>query len=100
MRYLTLAAEYTQSALRDDFGGTLVPEEAGLSEDLGERIRDWSNRYKDVMPLDEDQRRASPASELIETLDEEGLRLVGAIRAELPDAKVRYFSEGRGRYVP
>ena len=51
MRYVTLAAHYTQSALRDDSAGTVVPEEVGLSEDLGDRIRDWNVRYRTVMPL-------------------------------------------------
>lgn len=99
MRYLTLAAEYTQSALRDDFVGTVVPEEVGLAESLGDRIRDWNERYRAVIPLDAGQRRLSPTAELIEALDEEGLGLVDALRAELPDAKVRYYSEGHLRYV-
>ncbi len=100
MRYLTLAADYTQSALRDDFAGTMVPEEIGLSEGLGDRIRDWNNRYRSVIPLEEAARKSTPTAELIESLDEEGLELIGAIQAELPDVKVRYFSEGHLRYVP
>lgn len=100
MRYLTLAAHYTQSALRDDFVGTVVPEEVGLSECLGDRIRDWNDRYRAVIPLGEAERRSSPTSSLIETLDEEGLELVSAIVAELVDVKVRYFSEGHLRFVP
>jgi hypothetical protein len=100
MRYLTLAADYTQSALRDDFAGTVVPEEAGLTESLGDRIRDWNDRYRAVIPLDEAERGSSPTAELIEALDEEGLQLVRSIEAELYDAKVQYFSEGHLRYVP
>lgn len=100
MRYLTLAADYTQSALRDDFVGTVVPEEVGLTESLGGRIRDWNGRYKAIIPLDETERESSPTAELIDALDEEGLLLVNAIEAELSDSKVRYFSEGRLRYVP
>ncbi len=100
MRYLTLSADYTQSALRDDFVGTVVPEEVGLTESLGDRIRDWNRRYKAIIPLDEAERGSSPTAELIEALDEEGLLLVRAIEAEVSDAKVRYFSEGRLRYVP
>lgn len=100
MRYLTLAADYMQSALRDDFVGTVVPEEVGLTESLGSRIRDWNGRYKAIIPLDGAERESSPTTELIDALDEEGLLLVNAIEAELSDSKVRYFSEGRLRYVP
>ncbi|MGH9189653.1 MAG: hypothetical protein ACRD0Q_06430 [Acidimicrobiales bacterium] len=78
----------------------MVPEEVGLTEGLGDRIRDWNDKYRAVIPLDEAERRSSPTLELIEALDEEGLQLVGAIQAELSDAKVRYFSEGHLRYVP
>ncbi|MDZ7679297.1 MAG: hypothetical protein U5K29_12190 [Acidimicrobiales bacterium] len=100
MRYLTLAADYTQSALRDDFVGTVVPEEVGLTENLGDRIRDWNARYKAIIPLDEAERGSSPTAELIDALDTEGLLLARAIEAQMSDAKVRYFSEGRLRYVP
>lgn len=34
MRYLVLAAEYTQSALRDEYVGHVTPEEIGLSWEL------------------------------------------------------------------
>lgn len=44
MRYLTLAADYTQAALCDDFSGAVAPEEVGLTESLGDRIRDWNRR--------------------------------------------------------
>lgn len=100
MRYLTLAADYTQSALRDDFVGTVVPEEVGLTEGLGDRIREWNGKYKAIIPLDEAERGSGPTAELIKELDEEGLLLVDAIEAELSDTKVRYFSEGRLRYIP
>ncbi|HVE95051.1 MAG TPA: hypothetical protein VNB24_09035 [Acidimicrobiales bacterium] len=100
MRYLTLAADYTQSALRDDLLGTVVPEEVGLSEALGDSIRDWSARYRAIIPLDEGERAQSPAAELIRSLDEEGLSLATQIAAAHPAFKVRYYSEGLLRYVP
>jgi len=99
MRYLTLAADYTRSAVRDDFVGPVVPEEAGLSEDLGDRIRDWNSRYRAIIPLGEDARAAGAARQLIDSLDVEGLALVAEITKELGNAKARYFSEGELRYL-
>jgi hypothetical protein len=98
MRYLTLMADYTQSGLRDDHVGAVVPEEVGLSGDLGDRIRAWNERYRAVIPLDEMARTERQAAELIEELDRLGLSLVEEI-AEYPEIKVRYFSEGHLRYV-
>lgn len=99
MRYLTLIADYTQSPLRDDFVGTVIPEEVGLPWELGERIRDWNRRYRAVIPVEVGERACGPVSELIDKLDEEGLRLSAEIAAALDEVKVRYYSEGRLRYV-
>ncbi len=38
MRHLTLAAEYTQSALRDDYLGPMMPEEIGLPWELWTKL--------------------------------------------------------------
>ena len=99
MRYLTLMADYTESAVRDDFAGALVPEEVGLSYELGDRIRDWNVRYRAIIPLSPPQRREKQVAKLIDTLDEEGLALVQQIETERPDFKVRYYSEGHLRYL-
>jgi len=99
MRYLTLIADYTQSPLRDDVVGTVIPEEIGLSWELGDRVRDWNGRYRAVIPIDVVDRACGPVSELIDELDDEGLRLAAEIASELDEAKVRYYSEGRLRYV-
>jgi hypothetical protein len=99
MRYLTLIADYTQSPLRDDFVGTVVPEEIGLPWELGDRLRDWNGRYRAVIPIDVAERARGPVSELIDELDEEGLRLAAEIASALDEVKVRYYSEGRLRYV-
>jgi hypothetical protein len=100
MKYLTLAADYTQSPLRDDFVGPVVPEEIGVPWELGDRIRDWNTRYRTIIPLDEAQRSHGSTAELIEALDDEGLSLVNEIADALSDVKVRYFSEGHLRYAP
>ncbi|HEX9696347.1 MAG TPA: hypothetical protein VGB64_08535 [Actinomycetota bacterium] len=100
MRYLTLAADYTQSALRDDHLGAVVPEEVGLAGELGDRIRDWNTRYRGIIPLSPEQRAEAPAVGVIEELDQEGLSLAREIAESQPDLKVRYYSEGHLRYVP
>ena len=100
MRYLTLTADYTQSPLRDDFVGPVVPEEIGLPWEMGDRIRDWNTRYRVVIPFDVADRACGPLSALIDELDEEGVRLATEIAEGLDGAKVRYYSEGRLRYLP
>jgi len=99
MQYLTLIADYTQSPLRDDSVGTVVPEEIGLPWDLGDRLRDWNARYRAVIPVEVADRAYGPVSELIDELDEEGQRLAAEVASTLNEAKVRYYSEGRLRYV-
>lgn len=100
MRYLILSADYTQSALRDEHVGHVVPEEVGLPWALGDQIRDWNERYRRVIPLGPEERAESETAALIVSLDEEGLALAAEIADVLADAKVRYFSEGLLRYVP
>lgn len=99
MRYLTVVADYTQSPLRDDYIGTVVPEEIGLSWELGAQLRDWNDRYRAIIPIDLTDRTSGPASDLINELDDEGLKLADAISSILQDVKVRYYSEGRLRYL-
>ena len=99
MRYLVLGADYSRPALRDEYARDLSPEVLGVSEHLVRRIREWNDRYREIIPLGPAVREAEAPAGLIAVLDEEGLALVAAIRAELPDAKVRYFSEGQLRYV-
>ena len=100
MRYLTVVADYTQSPLRDDYIGTVVPEEIGLSWELGAQLRDWNDRYRAILPLDAADRVSAPASDLIDVLDDEGLNLADAVSSTLQDVKVRYYSEGRLRFLP
>lgn len=100
MRYLTLSANYTESALRDDHLGSVAPEEIDLPEELADRICDWKVRYRRIIPLSVEERAEEETAALIDALDEEGLGLVKAISEARPDFKVRYFSEGHLRWVP
>ncbi|CAB4363791.1 MAG: hypothetical protein F2772_11390 [Actinobacteria bacterium] len=99
MRYLTLTADYTESPLRDDFTGSLVPEEVGVPWELGDRLRSWNDRYRAVIPLGPDERNQADVLKLISELDTEGLGLVSEVAAAVGDAKIRYFSEGHLRYL-
>lgn len=97
MRYLTIAADYTGSAVRDDFGGPVEPEVLSLPETLCAALRAWNERYREIIPLDTDE-RAQQAT-LIEELDRRGQELATEIVAALGEAKVRYFSEGHLTYL-
>ena len=67
-------------------GGYLEPHEVGLSEPLGHRISIWLSAYEDAhFHQYEDQAKN-------EALDREGLEIMQVVRAELPKAKVGYFS--------
>lgn len=101
MRYLTLMADYTASALRDDFAGPVEPEDLGLDASLAAAICDWNERYRAVIPLGERERAAADVVLLIESLDEEGLSLVDQVGGALEEdgSKVRYYSEGLLRYL-
>jgi hypothetical protein len=99
MRYLTLAADYMQSALRDQHTGTVTPEEAGLPENLSDLICDWNARYQPVISLDMENRREVATSAMIDSLDREGLMLAEKIANSGVGLKIRYYSEGRLRYL-
>lgn len=62
----------------------MVLEELGLTESLGDRIRDWNCRYRVVIPLDQIERVSSPPAALIDALDQEALIPVRAIETEVP----------------
>lgn len=100
MRYLTIAADYTDSALRDDFQGPIDPETLGLPTQLSEELRMWNDEYRRVIPLDENERQQPEIAALIRRLDGRGQELAEDVAsALLHNAKVRYYSEGHLRYV-
>lgn len=100
MLYLTLSAGYTEPSLRDEYEGLLGPGELHLSDALSVRISVWNERYRAIISLDSEQRRAEPIAKLIDELDQEGVELADLVRAEVANCKVRYFSEGRLRHLP
>lgn len=100
LRYLTLSADYSEPGLRDDFQGPIAPEQIGLPPEIGDQIRNWNDRYQEIILLGPQERAKGSTAQLIDSLDHEGLVLVDAIAAALGDVKVRYFSEGYLRYIP
>ena len=67
-------------------GGYLEPAFIGLSKIVEQRIREWLSRYAQAHF---NQYRDSEESA---ALDREGIEIAEMIARELPDAKVRYFS--------
>jgi hypothetical protein len=100
MHYLTVMADYTGSALRDDFGGPVEPEALGLDASTAAAIREWNQRYRVVIPLGQRERAAPENESIVATLDREGLALADRVAAALADgSKVRYYSEGLLRHL-
>jgi len=99
MRYLTVAADYTQSCLRDDFEGPIQPESLGLPADLCSALRSWNEAYRRVIPMDEEERSDAEIAALICQLDEQGRDMASRVQQVAGEAKVRYFSEGELRYL-
>lgn len=81
MRYLTIAADYTQSGLRDDFEGPIQPEDLQLSAELCKRLKKWNDAYRCVIPLDDSERQAPEMQTLINSLDAEGQQLAAEVSA-------------------
>lgn len=98
MKYLTLIPDYTQSCVRDDFNGNVELEEFGLPQDFIMEIVSWHSAYRKIIPLDESQRNV--LTNEIDKLDNQGLDFARRIAELVPGgAKVRYFSEGKLKYL-
>jgi len=96
MKYLTIAPSYTQSCIRDDFNGPIELESLSLPKDFIEEINSWHLQYRMIIPLNEHQRKEQMKT--IEILDKQGLKIAEKIKILL-NAKVRYFSEGKLKYL-
>ena len=68
-------------------GGYVAPAGLGLSSGLQANIADWQRAYEDAQVngfIDED----------VVALDHKGRELVTLIRAERPDLRIGYYSNG------
>ena len=101
MRYLTLSADYGDLSLRDEAVGAVDLVSLGLAGDLLGDLQAWNSRYQPIIPMDMEERQFDGAAGLIDELDELGLALAGRLADALGGgAKVKYYSEGRLRYLP
>ncbi len=98
MRYLTIAPDYTQSCIQDDFNGPVDPIDLNLPPDLIEKINLWHSAYKAIIPLEQKERNIRMKE--IEALDTEGLMIANQLMQAISEgAKVRYYSEGKLQYL-
>ncbi len=95
--YLTIDGMMSGTGIRDSGlgeGGYLEPLSLGLSEQLCARILQWLGRYEHAHF---EQYRDKAA---IEQLDAEGVTIARLVVAEVPKAKVLYFSSARLEEIP
>lgn len=98
MRYLTLAAEYTGSCIKDDFSGQLEYSTLRLNDELSEELESWNEEYKKIIPLDIESRKL--ISNTIDALDEVGISLARKLAKSIQgEVKIKYYSEGRLKYI-
>ena len=98
MKYLTLIPDYTGSCIQDDYNGRIELSELNLPGDLIGEIEIWHELYRAIIPLSEEQRLNK--LQTIEQLDLQGLQLAKKISQLIPGgAKVRYYSEGKYKYL-
>ena len=91
MKYLIVIATLDSSGILDKYEqDSLEPSELGLSDELTKRIDNWLLRYWKIHYKGYTIKYKSK----IEELDEEGREIARAIKQELQDVKVEYYSDG------
>jgi len=89
-RYIVVDALANETGIRDEYSGCyLAPEAIGISTELQTEIADWLVRYEKFHIEGYSDHRA------IDELDEWGERIANAVRNELKDCKVSYYSDAR-----
>lgn len=98
MKYIILIPDYTGYCIRDEFEGEISLEKLNLPKSLFNKIVTWHNAYREIIPLSEEERKSK--KEEIQNLDAQGLEFARSLKSLIPGgAKVKYFSEGRLRYL-
>lgn len=67
-------------------GGYIEPEELEISEELIHRLRNWLNEYENLHYSNYEDKG------LIEKLDSEGLDITKALKEQLNNFEISYFS--------
>jgi hypothetical protein len=92
MQYLSVSALLESTGIKDKYGfGYVAASEFGVSDDLAQRLKFWVSKY------DEAHYMGFKDERIIDNLDIEGLEIARAIKDELIDVKIEYFSEVTGR---
>ena len=76
------------TGIRDQYGeGYIDPESLGISSTLLEKLHQWLSRYK------EEFYNGYNNKVLVQELDNEGIEISKAIKNELVECKISYFSD-------
>lgn len=95
VQYLVIDGMLSGTGIRDGVeGGYLEPDQLGLPSDLCAAISEWVDRYSEAHFV-----QYEDAAE-VQELDRMGIDLSRLIRAELPEAKVGYFSSAKMLEMP
>lgn len=90
MKYLVIDGLLHGTGVRDYYeGGYIYPEDLGLSSDLIKKLNDWLLRYE------EEHYNGFSDIKLVDHLDIEGKDIAHAIKQELLEVKVDYYSAGK-----
>jgi hypothetical protein len=86
-KYLTIDAMVAGTGIRDSYDGCYVELSIlPISDDLRTKFVKWLDRYK----CEHDKSFFDDA--VNQRLDEEGLKICKALKAEMPTVKIEYFS--------
>lgn len=90
MKYLVIDAALHGTGIRDYYGGGYInPESLNVNSELMKKLNDWLLRYED------EHYNGFLNNNLIEELDFEGKEIARALKEELLDAKIDYFSAAK-----
>ncbi|MBS0961217.1 hypothetical protein [Acetobacter thailandicus] len=93
-KWVRIMSEYGCEGIWHRDGCPAFADELPVSEGLRERLLAWAQRYDDYdFPPEE---HSTPFD--METFARDGLEIVRAIKAELPDWTVIYFDESKADY--
>lgn len=94
MIYLTVDGMFSGTGIRDSIeGGYLKLNELAISPEMKAKISAWVSRYAEAHFIEyEDKSQVS-------ILDNEGIAICKALRKELPDAKVEYYSNAEMKKI-
>lgn len=91
---LKVDGKLSGTGIRDITSGEFVePKEIGISASVTQRISDWLARYWEAHYHDFENEEEN------KHLDREGVEIAKLIRLEVPDARVRYFSDASMEWI-